>query len=68
MVCEHTLVRHSSHLIILDLEKYLKSLEISNYALSKNVEDELEQPLVSAYVLCLYELDGSHISDQGLKT
>jgi len=35
-------IRYGSHLIIQDLAGYLRSLELSNYVLSKNVEDRLE--------------------------
>jgi len=47
-------VRHNSHLIIQDLARYLRRPNKLFSALSENIEDRLEQPLASAYILCLY--------------
>jgi len=62
------IVRYGIYLIIQDLEEYLRSLELSKYALSKNIEGKSEQPSASAYMLHLHELHRSHILDQRLGT
>jgi len=47
-------------------KRYLRSLELSSFALSENVEDRAKWPLASTYVLYLYRLYGSYIF--GLET
>jgi len=44
-------------------KEYLRSPELSNYALSKNVKSRSEQPLASAYILYLYKLYRLYILD-----
>ena len=61
-------VRCSLHLIIQDPEEYLRSLELSNFVLSKNMEDKMEQPSAGAYILHFYESHRSHILYQELET
>jgi len=56
-------IKYSLHLIIQDLEEKLRSLELSNYILSKNTKDRSKQLLALAYILCLYELYRLHILD-----
>ena len=63
-----TSVRCGSHLVIWDLEEHLRSLELSSFVLSKNIEDGVKQSSALAYVLHLYELYRSYISDQRLVT
>jgi len=49
-------------------KEHLRSSELSNFTLSESIKDKAEQPLASAYMLYLYELHKSHISDQELGT
>ena len=42
---------------------HLRSPELSNYALSKNVKSRSEQPLALAYILYLYKLYRLYILD-----
>ena len=50
------------------LKGHFKSPKLSNFALSKNTEDKAKQPLALAYILHLYKLHGSYISDWELGT
>jgi len=57
-------VRHGSHLIIWDLERYLGYQEPSENVLSQNMEVRAEWSLALAYMLYLYKSHWLHISDQ----
>ena len=65
LICSHRyhIVRHGSHLIIQNPERYLRSPKLVSYALSKNIKGRLEWPLALAYILDLYKLHGSYILD-----
>ena len=44
------------HTLLSKIQKTSQKFKISNYVLSENMEDRLEYPLTSAYILYLYEL------------
>ena len=56
------------HTLLSKIQKTSQKFKISNYVLSENMEDRLEYPLTSAYILYLYELYRQYISDQDLET
>jgi len=55
-VQDSLLLLDTIHILLSKIWKgYLKHSELSNFVLSENAEDGIEQPLVSAYMLYLYE-------------
>ena len=64
-----TYILDTVYTLLSEIQKeHLKSSELSNFVLFKNVEDRSEYSLASAYMLYLYKLHKSHISDQELES